>query len=277
MVKDSIVRVISVAFEDEYIELHLDELDAVNANHWSSYIAGTLRSLIINFPEITGADLVIGSDLPLGAGLSSSASLEIALIKFYNQALQLSVSGTSAALMGQYAENHFIGCNCGIMDQLICALGKRGKAMCLDCSDLTFEHTSLPVNYDLLIVDSKVTRELVDSAYNERRDQCESVTRYFGKDSLREVSLQMLNDAEFSLGDKAFRCARHVVTENFRVESAQFALSESDMKSLSILMADSHDSLKFDFNVTVPETDSLVEIISSVIGKSGGVRMTGGG
>ncbi len=179
--------------------------------------------------------------------------------------------------MGQQAENDFVGCNCGIMDQLISAMGQKNHAMLLDCKDLTFEDAPIPDDLTLFIVNSNVKRCLVDSEYNLRREQCEQVAKHFGKSALRDVSIEQLNAAKEQLEPVLFRRARHVISENARAVATLAALKNNDIASISVAMKESHNSLRDDFEVTTKEMDGLVEIIDGVIGTAGGVRMTGGG
>ena len=179
--------------------------------------------------------------------------------------------------MGQWAENHFVGCKCGIMDQLISALGTKGQAMLLDCSNLEYSYANIPEDLAIVIVNSNVKRGLVNSEYNTRRQQCESAASFFGKRSLREVDLTELEAAKSKMDPVIYRRARHVLSESERSIRAMTALNKQDMVSLSRLMAESHHSLKVNFEVTTPELDLLVEIISNVLKDKGGARMTGGG
>ncbi len=244
---------------------------------WSNYVKGTLQVLLKKHPEIRGANLVVTGNVPQGAGLSSSASFEIAILKAFSQLYQLDLNGVNAALIGQQAENDFVGCNCGIMDQLISAMGKKGHAMLLDCKDLSFEDAPIPDDLTLFIVNSNVKRGLVDSAYNLRRKQCEAVAKYFGVSALREVTMAQLNAAEDKIEPELFKRARHVVSENARAVMTLKALKDNDMSTISMAMRESHISLRDDFEVTTKEMDGLVEMIDSVLGTKGGVRMTGGG
>lgn len=274
---DRIIRFFSINFGPVIVEFDLENLKPDEENAWSIYIFATLKSLLIDYPNMRGADFAVGSDLPIGGGLSSSASLEIAIIDFLHKVNKIKTSGTNAALTGQHAENNFVGCNSGIMDQLICALGQHGSAMLLDCRTLEYEYIALLVDYDILIVNSNVDRGLVNSEYNLRRHQCEEVAAFFNQASLRTVTLKMLYAAEPDINSTSFRRAIHVINENLRVCSAAYALQSRDIKSLSLLMSESHESLKYDFEVTTPELDGLVSLISGQLGDTGGVRMTGGG
>ena len=190
---------------------------------------------------------------------------------------QLNIKGIEAALIGQKAENTFVGCNCGIMDQLVVALGLQGNAMLLDCSDLSYQDIPIPEGSTILVVNSNVKRELVDSEYNARRKQCESVAEMLRVSSLRDLDIQNLYEAKDLLSDELFRRARHVITENRRTVDAAKAMKDNDLKLLGKLMTESHKSLRDDYEVSTKELDFLVDIISTEMGGTGGVRMTGGG
>ncbi|MEP1445210.1 MAG: galactokinase [Paraglaciecola sp.] len=274
---DKLVRVLAVDCDNETVEFSLDDISFNENKMWANYIGGTLLALLKAYPNITGADLVVTGNVPQGAGLSSSASFEIAILKTFAALNAIDLDGIQAALMGQDAENNFVGCNCGIMDQLISALGKENNAMLLDCRSLTFEHAPIPENMALLIVNSNVKRGLVDSEYNTRRKQCEAVASHFDKPALRDVTLEQLLAAENDLEAELVKRAKHVITENTRTESALTALQNNDMEKMSQLMAQSHLSLKNDFEISTPEIDFLVDTIAAQLGSEGGVRMTGGG
>jgi len=274
---DNLIKVYAHDCDQQTNEFSLDDISFDQQMMWSNYVKGTLQALMKKHPEINGANLVVTGNVPQGAGLSSSASFEIAILKTFAQLYQLDLDGISAALIGQQAENDFVGCNCGIMDQLISAMGQQGHAMLLDCRDLSFEDAPIPEDLTLFIVNSNVKRGLVDSEYNLRREQCEKVAQFFGKSALREVTLAQLNSAKEFIEPVLFRRARHVITENTRAVTTLKALKNNDMATISIAMKESHLSLRDDFEVTTKEMDGLVDIIDSVLGSNGGVRMTGGG
>lgn len=275
--EDNIVKVYAHDCDAQINEFLLSDLSFDQEMMWSNYVKGTLHALIEKYPDIKGANLVVTGNVPQGAGLSSSASFEIAILKTFAELYQLDLDGVTAALMGQKAENDFVGCNCGIMDQLISAMGQQGHAMLLDCKDLSFEDAPIPVDLTLFIVNSNVKRGLVDSAYNLRREQCEAVAKYFGVSALREVTIEQLYAAQEHIEPELFKRARHVISENSRAVATFKALKANDMSSMSLAMKASHISLRDDFEVTTKEMDGLVVIIDDVIGTAGGVRMTGGG
>ncbi|MBT0586259.1 galactokinase [Alteromonas sp. SM 2104] len=274
---DEQVCVYALDFDCQSDSCSLNERIAPSPFGWGNYVRGTLVELRNAYPQIGGLDMVISGDVPQGAGLSSSASLEIALLAVFRDAYHLPLTGVEAAKLAQRAENKFVGCACGIMDQLISAQGKSGHAMLLDCADLSVSHTKIPEDYAVLVINSHVKRGLVDSEYNLRRKQCEQAAQCMGVDSLRSANLTDLHASRESLPPLAYQRAHHVITENQRVLDMFNALQTGSLDSISRLMASSHRSMKEDFEVTVEPIDTLVEIVKSVIGSRGGVRMTGGG
>src|SRR5690606_5594383 len=164
-------------------------------------------------------------EVPACAGLSSSASLEVALIRALLSLSGETIDPTQAALIGQAAENNFVGCNCGIMDQLISARGQENSALLIDCQDLSVCSVPMPAEWEILIVHSGVKRGLVDSEYNQRRQQCETAAAFFGQRSLRAVELAQLETAQGRLDELSYRRARHVLTENNRTLAAAEALA----------------------------------------------------
>ena len=275
--EDSIIKVYAHDCDQQTNEFSLNEITFDQQVMWSNYVKGTLQALMAKHPDIKGANLVVNGNVPQGAGLSSSASFEIAILKTFSQLYQLDLNGVSAALIGQQAENNFVGCNCGIMDQLISAMGQKNHAMLLDCKDLSFEGAPIPDDLVLFIVNSNVKRGLGDSEYNLRREQCEKVAQYFDVSALRGVTLEQLNSAKEQIEPVLFKRARHVITENTRAITTFNALKNNDIATISTTMKASHMSLRDDFEVSTKEMDGLVDIIDSVLGSDGGVRMTGGG
>ncbi|TLU65163.1 galactokinase [Thalassotalea litorea] len=263
--------------EQQTTEFSLDDIQFDDQYMWSNYVRGTIKMLQQKFPQLGGATLAVTGNVPQGAGLSSSASFEIAILNTFAQLYSLSLDGIEAALLGQKAENQFVGCNCGIMDQLISAMGQKSNAMLLDCRALTFEDAPIPAGFSFVIVNSNVKRGLVDSEYNLRREQCEAVAKHFNVQALRDLTMEQLQSEQANLSEVEYRRARHVISENDRTLAALAALKTNDIATMSKLMMASHLSLKDDFEVTTPEMDALVEIIAKVLGNKGGTRMTGGG
>jgi galactokinase len=245
---------------------------------WANYVRGVVKMLLERGLPLAGAELAIAGNVPQGAGLSSSASLEVAVGQAFKSLLGLSeLTPTDLALVGQRAENQFVGCNCGIMDQLISARGAAGHALLIDCRSLDAAPVPMPADLAVMIVHSRVRRGLVDSEYNARRQQCEAAARHYGVRALRDLDLATLEAGAAGLDPVVLRRARHVVSENRRTLEAAEALADNDLVRLGELMARSHDSMRDDFEITVPAIDRLVAITQQAIGAEGGARMTGGG
>jgi galactokinase len=276
---DRTVRVIAADYGDQLDEYSLDAPIVPREDiQWANYVRGVVKELVEMGLPVTGMDLAIAGDVPQGAGLSSSASLEVAVCRtFATQPGFEGLSMTDMALIGQRAENRFVGCQCGNMDQIISANGVQGHALLIDCRSLETRATPIPSNASIVIINSKVRRGLVESAYNERREQCEAAARHFGVPALRDVDLALLESKGKELDELTFRRARHVITENARVEQAVQALAAGDLVRMGELMEASHASMRDDFEITVPPIDHLVDIVKKVVKSSGGVRMTGGG
>jgi galactokinase len=221
--------------------------------------------------------MVIAGNVPRGAGLSSSAALEVAVGSALANLAGLNLDGKTIALVGQQAENDFVGVNCGIMDQFISALGQPNHALLIDCRSLDYQAVPLPPETAIVIINSNVKRGLVDSAYNTRRRECETAAAHFGVPALRDVEPDVFARHENELAPVVAKRARHVITENARTETAAQVLARGDLPAMGRLMAASHRSMRDDFEITVPPIDALVEIVAEVVGENGGVRMTGGG
>lgn len=275
---DNIVRVVSVDYGNEVDEFDItQEITFQQDKMWSNYIRGVVKCLIGRGYEFNGADISVSGNVPQGAGLSSSAALEVVIGQTFKVLYNLEISQAEIALNGQQAENEFVGCNCGIMDQMISAEGKENHAMLLDCRSLETTAVSMPEDMAVVIINSNKKRGLVDSEYNTRREQCEEAARIFGVKALRDVTIEQFNTKVNELDELVAKRARHVITENDRTVEAAEALRTHDMKRMGELMAQSHASMRDDFEITVKEIDTLVEMVKEVIGEQGGVRMTGGG
>jgi galactokinase len=279
--EDQLVRV----FSDMHSEMaEYSIAGELTANkHWSDYGKGVIREFQKLGHSLRGFDAVVVGDVPMGAGLSSSAAVEMAVGKVAMELNGIDLSGPELALLGQRAENQFVGVNCGIMDQFISANGKAGHALFLDCRDLTYD--LVPLARDdvrIVICNSGVTRGLTDSAYNERRTACESGARHLalatGEDikALRDVSMDMLEAYRGALSEEILRRCRHVIAENNRTQKAVAMLQAGDVAGFGQLMVESHVSLRDDYEVSGDELDMLVEIAQSVPGVLG-ARMTGAG
>ncbi len=243
---------------------------------WSDYVRGMVQQLQLAGHTLPGLNLAISGNVPLGAGLSSSAALEVAVGAAFRSAGALQgLDATQLAQLAQRAENDFVGCRCGIMDQLVSARGALGHALLIDCRSLVARAVAMPPDVAVLIAHSRVPRGLVESHYNERRAACERAAQALGVPALRDATLAALLAS--SLDDTTLRRARHVISENARTLAAAQALEEGELGRLGVLMAASHESMRVDFEITVPAVDQLVAIAQDAIGSEGGARMTGGG
>ncbi|WP_318463336.1 galactokinase [Photobacterium leiognathi] len=275
---DNIIRVVSVDYDNATDEFDLTQaIEFQQDKMWANYIRGVVKCLLERGFTFTGADIAVTGNVPQGAGLSSSAALEVVIGQTFKVLYNLEISQADIALNGQQAENQFVGCNCGIMDQMISAEGRENHAMLLDCRSLETQAVSMPEDMAVVIINSNKKRGLVDSEYNTRRQQCEEAARIFGVKALRDVTIEQFNAKAHELDELVAKRARHVITENDRTVEAATALRNHDMKRMAELMAQSHASMRDDFEITVFEVDTLVEIVKDVIGEQGGVRMTGGG
>lgn len=275
---DYLISVVSLDYDNEHISFSITDEAVFDSNAtWSNYIRGIVHVLKNKVNLTRGLNMVLTGNVPQGAGLSSSASFEIATLKAFQEVYQLGIDGVGAALIGQQAENEFVGCACGIMDQLISALGETNKAMLLDCREITHKSTLIPENLKILIINSNVKRGLVDSEYNLRREQCEEAARAMQVASLRDADIELLNRKKGHMSELCYKRALHVISENDRTLQMFDALSIEDTVSISRLMAESHRSMRDDFQITVWQIDLLVELVSEKLGDDGGVRMTGGG
>lgn len=276
---DPVVRVVAADYGGECDEFPLDQpILPLADGQWPNYVRGVVKYLQAHGLPLQGMDLALAGDVPQGAGLSSSASLEVAVTQVFKtlQGFQ-DLSPTDMALIAQRAENLFVGCNCGIMDQLVSARGEAGSALLIDCRSHDTRAVPVPSDLAVMIVHSRVRRGLVGSEYNTRRQQCEAVAKHFGIKALRDLSLDSLVAEAGQLDATVLRRARHIVTENQRTLDAAEALAAGDLARMGVLMAASHDSMRDDFEITTPAVDQLVEILQAAIGTQGGARMTGGG
>lgn len=255
-----------------------EAIASLEHGRWENHARGIVAGSHAFELPVHGANMAITGNVPQGAGLSSSASLGIAM------ALGLSALGgqddpdrTKLARIAQWAEHKFVGCACGLMDQLASANGEAGHALLIDCGKVENTAVLMPDGARILIIHSGVKRGLVDSAYNERRMQCEAAARHYGVAELRDLDETRLYSDRNGLDETTFRRARHVVTENARTLEMARALAIGDYTAIGSLMQASHQSMRDDFEITLPEIDSLVENIAHSLGGEGGARMTGGG
>ena len=272
---DRNVVVRAADFDDGPYEFDLTDAPPVRSG-WHSLVHGMVALMQEEAPLAHGLDLLITGDLPRGSGLSSSASLCIAIGRAVAAAADRDdLHDARMALVAQQVEHRFAGVACGIMDQMVIAAGDPASAMLLDCRSLVHERVDIPSDWSVLIVQSGVRRELVDGAYNERRQQCESAARKLGVASLRDISADA---ADYSrLGPLEARRARHVVSEIDRTRTAADAMRRGAIGELGALMRAAHASMRDDFEASHPDVDRLVDHLNTVIGPDGGARMTGGG
>ncbi|MEM9056228.1 MAG: galactokinase [Pseudomonadota bacterium] len=251
-----------------------------SAGKWTDYIKGVLLEFLERGLAPTSLDLVVQTSIPIGCGLSSSAALQIAMAKLLQQLKPGLVADAELAALCQTAEHRFAGTPVGIMDQYCIANAKAAHLVYLDCRTLHAEHIGFDgADTAVLIIDSKVTRELRDGAYAARRRQCAEACEVLGVASLRDTTPQQVVDARDQLGDVRYRRALHVTTESQRTTAAARAISDNRWGEAGRLMYDSHRSMAEDFEITCKELDVLVAL-SREIGEAGGVfgsRMTGGG
>ncbi len=257
------------------IQFSLDHLIKAGAG-WGEYLKGVAWALGGAGHRLRGWEGVVAGDVPVGAGLSSSAALEIATARAFAAVSELSWDPPRMARLGQRAENQWVGMNCGIMDQMISAAGVAGHALLIDCRSLETQAIPLPPDTVVLVLDTATRRGLVDSAYNQRRAQCEAAAHFFGVSALRDVSVEQLRTRAAALDDLTHRRARHVVTENARTLQAAEAMGRGDPVELGQLMDASHASLRDDFEVSSQALNLMVDCARQGAGCYG-ARMTGAG
>lgn len=272
--QDDTVQVLALDFGEE-AEFHLAHLEK-GGPAWSEYLKGVAWALVGAGYPLCGWEGVIAGDLPIGAGLSSSAALEMAVAKAFSTAAGWPWDVREMALLGQKAENQWVGVQCGIMDQMICAGAVAGHAMLLDCRTLEFTYVPLPPECVVVVLDTGTRRGLVNSAYNERRAQCEAAAKALGVPALRDAALEELEHWAGRLDAAVYRRARHVVGENTRTLEAVEAMRRRDAQELGRLMNASHVSLRDDFEVSGPALDAMVECAWEHPACYG-ARMTGAG
>ena len=264
---DRTVRIMSEAMGDGWHELEVGWWE--HTGTWIDHVVGAAAHVPIDH----GFDMRISSDLPMGAGLGSSGTLGVAVLRALRDAFDLNLDDVTLATLAQKAENEFVGARSGIMDQLAASVGRDGEALFIDCRSLAFERIPLPDDLELVVVHSGLRHEHAAGAYNERRAQCEEAARMLGVDALRDVTDLASVDA---LPDPLSRRARHVVSENARVLEALAALADRDVGRLGQLLDASHRSLRDDYEVSTPEVDLLVDLVREQDGIQG-ARITGGG
>ena len=262
-------------------EFPVDRIRHQPRERWSHYERGVALMLQRAGHQVGGFDAVVEGEVPTGAGLSSSAAVEVATGTALKAIFDLDIDPVQLALLCQKAENEFVGVNSGIMDQFISALGKQGHALLLDCRSLETRYVPLRDDAQIVVADTGVKRGLVDSEYNQRRAECEAAARLLGQRlpgvvALRDVTLEQFERYAPELPDLVRRRARHVISENERVLASVAALAGGDLETFGRLMDESHASLRDDYQVTIPQLDIMVEAAHAAPGVLGS-RMTGAG
>lgn len=252
-----------------------------SSGSWADYPKGVVWAMLERGLKPSGMYAVLSSDVPVGAGMSSSAAVEVAFGYAWQQLSDFSLALPQLALLCQRAENEYVGVNCGIMDQMISACGKAGHAMMLDTRSLERSYFPLPEGIAIIVADSLVRRSLSGSEYNVRRAQCEEAVsilqqHYPEVKALRDITLEQLEQHRHELPETVYRRARHVVTENARVLMLARALQQGKLEEVGHLLVEGHRSLRDDYEVSIPELDTLVEAATEVEGCYG-ARLTGAG
>jgi galactokinase len=272
--EDGVVRVHSLDFGEQQT-FELDHL-ATHGTGWIEYVQGMAWVLQKRNRGLHGWEGVTAGDVPIGAGLSSSAALELASARAFAAVSDISWDAREMALAAQTAENQWVGVMCGIMDQMISAAGEAGHALLIDCRSLETRSVPLPPGTAVVILDTSTRRGLVDSAYNDRRAHCEAAAQALGVEALRDVTLDDFERQAHLLEPLIRRRARHVVTENARTLEAAAAMERGDAARMGVLMNESHTSLRDDFEVSRRELDVIVEL-AQAHAACHGARMTGAG
>jgi galactokinase len=276
--------VYSLEFDQED-SFPLDNIERLEGDVWSNYVRGVAIILQEAGYRLTGLDMAIQGDVPIGAGLASSAALEVAVLGAFQHAAALAIDPRDQALLAQRAENEFVGVSCGIMDQMAAVMGRRDHALLIDCRSLETE--AVPLNLaahrlKIVVAHTGVRRALSDSAYNQRRQECSRAVQVLAQviaarpGALRDITSKDLSAQQGSLPAPLARRARHVVGENERVLKSVEALRRGDLLSFGQLLHASHQSLSRDYEVSSPELDLMVQLACRLEGVVG-ARMTGAG
>jgi len=273
-------RIYSETFET-YVEFDLNKISKSN-NSWENYLLGVIDEIQKSGKKLKGFDCIINSELPIGAGISSSAALECGFAGGLNSLFSLNLSQMEIVKLSQRAENNFVGNNCGIMDQYASVMSRKDHFIKLDCQSLEAEFIPAEIhNCKLLLLNTNVSHNLADSEYNTRRQECENAVviiqqKYPEVKSLRQVTFEILEEFKEKIGATGLKRCRYVLEENKRVQETEKALRSGDLKALGELMYASHRGLQHQYEVSCPELDFLVDFSED---KSFiyGSRMMGGG
>jgi galactokinase len=277
---DGKVAVYSANF-DELVEHRLDALPQHGNHQWSDYPLGVLHVLQAQGVKVPAFSLSLFGDVPLGAGLSSSASIEVATLLALLAVAGQTMPGPQMALLAQRAENTYVGANCGIMDQFISANGKRDHALLLDCRSLGYTLAPIPANLNLIICNTMVKHSHAGGEYNTRRAEVEQATAILRShrpevELLRDATPADLEQWGHEMPMNVLKRARHIITDSLRAEAAAAALERGDLAALGTLMAEAHASYRDDFEASCKEADLMVELANRQPGLIG-ARLTGGG
>ena len=271
---DRLVRIASAQRKNTVITVNLDEVHPGLKGQWERYVLSVMWAMQIKH----GVDVMIDGHVPLGAGLSSSAALECSVAIALNELFSLGFSVESLARLAQKGENEYVGVPCGIMDQSVSLMAKRGSALLLDCRDLTSRDIAFDVashGLELLIIDTQAHHSLTDGGYAQRRASCDGVVAKLSVRSMRELTMEKLEASQDLISTTEFMRARHAVTEIARVLNAVKALESKNFTTLGHLLNASHASLRDDYDVSCPELNTAVD--AAITAGALGARMVGGG
>jgi galactokinase len=246
-------------------------------NNWQNHVRGVVQALARYGYRVKPARIAIAGDVPIGAGLSSSAAFGVAVALACSEHSGLSLDATTLAKVAQVAENDFVGCACGIMDQMASAASVAGHALLLDCRSLQYMPIPIHPGLAITVIDTGLRRSLTESAFNQRRAECEAAAAHFGVNALRDLTPEALKAGYATLDQTLYARARHVVSEIARVEPLATALVQGDTATLAAVMDEGHRSLSTDFDVSLPQIDRLAALVGEALGEAGGVRLTGAG
>ena len=279
---DLLVQVFDLGYKAE-INFSLDRLSPSKRDTWANYLMGVVDEIQKAGYPLQGANLIFRSNIPQKAGLSSSAALEVVTALTMTELNLLKIEPVKMARICQQAENNFVGVDCGIMDQYVSRLGRKGHVLFIDCRTKNYELIPFKdSNYQIIICDSKIRRGLISSEYNKRQEECKRATIFFAHrlrhkvQALRDVTIEEFKQYQEHLPETIARRARHVILENYRVQASRKSLEAGDYIAFGQLMIESHQSLKVDYEVSCQELDLLVDLALKQEGVLG-ARMTGAG
>ena len=271
------LRVVALDFGAEEDRFVPSDIAPSVGGGWRDYVRGVVAELAAAGIAVPGGVMAVAGDIPRGTGLSSSASLEVAVAHVLLSAAGRTMEPVPLALLAQRAECDFVGVRCGNLDQIASAATRAGHALLIDCRTLALRQIALPADLVVMTVQSGVVRGLLDGEYNRRREECERAAKAMGVAALRDADQAMLDAAAGRMDADAFRRARHVIGDNARTLAAADALEAGDLLAMGRLLRESHASQRDDFGITVPDTDRLAAVMNDAIGGEGGARQTGGG